>query len=791
MEKKKRRSSQVFHFEQTEEALEENEALRDLYQNKNFIHPDPKELETIIEEGGEKEDQRARRGVALVAEDGGLVVGKGKGRRTIEGYKYWKQDDKERNKRRKSMLAKQWRGRKKPKIVFLDLDTEQKLQFIIDTREESEDEEEDARREDDCSNRLRGEEIERVRSQIVCVWGKGKEGSGSSVEDGEGCVWSSQRDLSPSGEVFSEPEPPPPEPSKSKRGKTKSGSGKPTKVPGRTAAIKKEVDTDKSTAAEKRARPAKKKGDIVEKGENSLGGDIPVVVVTEEPDKVEEADAAQEVLTMVEGSSFERGLASRESSVPSREGSVCGTSEVSLATLCSMIPAGELAELLETEDLLFCGPREVAREETIRKGRESVRRSVRRSCRLQNTHLITGSVFTEEDMLVEDHIIDNRQKQDVSIRKSTDTMSTTSATMVGAGTTSSLTSEKITGPRNVEGNTIMSAMEEEIHNEVFTNDEVDSRRPKPTPRQDPLQPPSLASLRISEVSIRDAMTPPPLSEDSKENFFLNNIPRIKVTKKGKTKRRVPELGPDRAQDSTSPNSVLKDLSNLSLEAKSKPMLMKTNMKTKMAKTSAIKKDKVNTIPTAEKTTKTAKFTTNNKVSSVGVTSRRKKKTVALSPDTTDESFCFSGNLDVVSVGERKGRRQSLRCAGGRGGEGVNYCEESERSGTVSRRGSEEGSKNSSLEGSRRNSVLATSDIPMPAAVRRSITGEFVPRLNLPSASTEPMLEVAKEVKPVVSVGDAFWSDSEEEEIISGIFGKKTLAPWEHKQKIKINRGFLN
>ena len=68
-------------------------------------------METIIEEGGEKEDQRARRGGALVAEDGGLVIGKGKGRRTIEGYKYWKQDDEERNKRRKSMLAKQWRGR--------------------------------------------------------------------------------------------------------------------------------------------------------------------------------------------------------------------------------------------------------------------------------------------------------------------------------------------------------------------------------------------------------------------------------------------------------------------------------------------------------------------------------------------------------------------------------------------------------------------------------------------------------------------------------------------------------
>ena len=51
------------------------------------------------------------------------------------------------------------------------------------------------------------------------------------------------------------------------------------------------------------------------------------------------------------------------------------------------------------------------------------------------------------------------------------------------------------------------------------------------------------------------------------------------------------------------------------------------------------------------------------------------------------------------------------------------------------------------------------------------------RLNLPT------IEVAREVKPV-SVGDAFMSDSEEEEIISGIFGKKTLIPWEKKQKTK-------
>ena len=75
--------------------------------------------------------------------------------------------------------------------------------------------------------------------------------------------------------------------------------------------------------------------------------------------------------------------------------------------------------------------------------------------------------------------------------------------------------------------------------------------------------------------------------------------------------------------------------------------------------------------------------------------------------------------------------------------------------------------------------------------RRCSLSKHVFRLNLPSASTEPLLQVSKEVKPAVSVGDAFWSDSEEEEIISGIFGKKTLAPWEQKLKTKINRGFLN
>jgi len=366
------------------------------------------------------------------------------------------------------------------------------------------------------------------------------------------------------------------------------------------------------------------------------------------------------------------------------------------------------------------------------------------------------------------------------------------------------------------------AVEEEVVDEVFTVEELvqDST--------EYLQPPSLAGLRIFEASAVPSMTPPPLSRDSKENFFLNNVPRIKVTKKGKTKRRVPDQGPPYVPEAarfmslaTVPvhstkitDSVLKDLSNLSLEVKSKPTQQIMN-----------KKDKLK--PTASKTTTNAKFVKtsvlnkNNEVKertgikvgmktktnlekvvnsdnviNVGVTSRKKKKVTTPSPDTTDESFCFSGNIELDSskVTGKSKRRESLRSAGGRAG--VNYCEESEKSGSVSRRTSAEASKNSILEGSNRNSMLATSgereiDISMPAAVRRSLTGEFVPRLNLPSASTEPLLQVSKEVKPAVSVGDAFWSDSEEEEIISGIFGKKTLAPWEQKLKTKINRGFLN
>ena len=70
-----------------------------------------------------------------------------------------------------------------------------------------------------------------------------------------------------------------------------------------------------------------------------------------------------------------------------------------------------------------------------------------------------------------------------------------------------------------------------------------------------------------------------------------------------------------------------------------------------------------------------------------------------SPDTTDESFCFSSNIELDSsrVTGKSKRRESLRSAGGR-----SRVKESEKSGSVSRRSSAETSKNSISEGSNRN-----------------------------------------------------------------------------------------
>ena len=64
MKKKKRSSSQ------------ENEKLKELYQNKNYVLPKVKEFEMIVEERSVVVNaQRSRRAAQTVSPDGGLILG--------------------------------------------------------------------------------------------------------------------------------------------------------------------------------------------------------------------------------------------------------------------------------------------------------------------------------------------------------------------------------------------------------------------------------------------------------------------------------------------------------------------------------------------------------------------------------------------------------------------------------------------------------------------------------------------------------------------------------------------
>ena len=109
-----------------------------MYQNKNYVLPEVKEFETIVEERSDVVNaQRSRRAAQTVSPDGGLILGMQLGKRMIMEYKYWKQDDKERIKRRKAMMTKQWKGRRRPKILYLDAVGEQKLHDLIDLKDDN------------------------------------------------------------------------------------------------------------------------------------------------------------------------------------------------------------------------------------------------------------------------------------------------------------------------------------------------------------------------------------------------------------------------------------------------------------------------------------------------------------------------------------------------------------------------------------------------------------------------------------------------------------------------------
>ena len=137
---RKRRGSQAFAFEQSEETLRQNENILKLYQNQTFEPPEPQPLETIREEGSVDPAKRAKRGESV---DGTLVLGVSKARRIITDYKFWKQDDQEKNRKRKQKISKQWKGRRKQKPKPLDLVLEQRLIDLIADRVSSDEEDEE------------------------------------------------------------------------------------------------------------------------------------------------------------------------------------------------------------------------------------------------------------------------------------------------------------------------------------------------------------------------------------------------------------------------------------------------------------------------------------------------------------------------------------------------------------------------------------------------------------------------------------------------------------------------
>ena len=72
-----------------------------------------------------------------------MMLGKSLGKRFIEPYKFWKQDDRERVRRRKLMIQKQFKGRRRPKVDQLSASREAELIKLIEDQANHEDEEEE------------------------------------------------------------------------------------------------------------------------------------------------------------------------------------------------------------------------------------------------------------------------------------------------------------------------------------------------------------------------------------------------------------------------------------------------------------------------------------------------------------------------------------------------------------------------------------------------------------------------------------------------------------------------
>ena len=377
--KTKRRGSQAFRFEQTEETLLQNETICNLYNNKNYVAPSPSQLESITEEEKQDKDKRVRRGEGV---SGSPAVKKSK--RFLEPYKFWRVDNTDKNKKRKAMVTKMWRGRKKPKPSPLTEESELYLEQLIELKDESFDE---------------SEEEEREVVRRACVWGRERVGASSqSSQEGElGCVWSGGREEAGGLEL------------------------------GASSGEREELHVDDveppAEEVEPSAEDVEPSAEDVEPSAEDVEYSAEIAIEPSE-EIVENPIGLRELPTGARSRKRKSKTTARGAAVPQKlqvvelrkeetvqdtvePGRSTGSSvasqeaEDSLSSLTGLIPAHELEEMLGSEDFLFCGePSKRSEARPKKAARESTSRSVRRSARLSlhpSASSLVGSIFEEEE----------------------------------------------------------------------------------------------------------------------------------------------------------------------------------------------------------------------------------------------------------------------------------------------------------------------------------------------------------------------------------------------------------
>jgi len=406
----RRRGSQAFQFEQSEETLQQNETICNLYQNKNYVPPDPGELEAIVEESTPEETQggRARR---AVDGQGAFAIGVRKEKRVIEPYKYWRVDNKDKNKKRKMMAGKLWKGRKRPKLESLTPDEEVYLSELIAAEDGDE----------ECGDEER------------CVWGRGvgdfNSSSTSTTNDGP-CVWGAleQQEVATSTSVL------PAAASKNLLERLESSPQKRAAVCSSEVSKKPRIfDGREKRLEEREARKRKQEEENVFVGEDddtgvdqSFEGEGGIGDINNEPtSETGQRDQVSAEVNPALGSrdstqndpTAQVGKVSPKKSLQRDPSNYLASLDASLTDL---IPAEELEEMM-SEDFLFCGgatfskgrrdkgavengvnkmktlnSREKEESATGRR-RESTTSSRRRSARLSVHPNLTGSIFIEQE----------------------------------------------------------------------------------------------------------------------------------------------------------------------------------------------------------------------------------------------------------------------------------------------------------------------------------------------------------------------------------------------------------